>query len=134
MLNPAETYAQILADLEGELEALERAVFIALKRHPQGLTRPQLIALVFRTTPEENLSNSTKDRKIRKAIASLRAKRVPVLSNSGQAGYRLGINEAGKQALLADLRSRRNMLNERIAQVERFYTQPETAPGQRPLF
>lgn len=124
MTIPIDVYTQMMDELQTEMDALERQVFLQLKQHPHGLTRPQLIALVFRTTPADNLSNSTKDRKIRKAIQSLREKSLPVFSNSGRAGYRLGGSEADKQAMLADLRRRRDVLTQRIAQVERTPIRP----------
>ena len=129
---PADYYAEMLHELSGELEVIERGVFLALRNHPAGLRRQQLVAIVFQESRSPVMvNNDTKDRKIRKAIESLRKRGVPIVSSSGRAGYRLDGSEQGKQAMLRDLRSRRDRLNEMIVMVSNFRTVPGAAPERQ---
>jgi hypothetical protein len=119
-------YDILLAELANELTEIERKIFNALKANPQGLTRPQLVAIVFHEMTRNVIVNTnTRDRKVRKAIESLRGRLVPIVSNSGQAGYRLDTSEDARQKMLADLRSRRARLDEQIGRVEKFYSIPD---------
>lgn len=123
--SPEQIYTQILAELEGELSTLERAIFEALRNNPQGLTRRALVAAVYHTAPSGNLSNDTRDRKIRLAIQKLREKGVPIISSSGLAGYKLDASPEGRARMLADLESRKARIEELIRRVQRFRQIPQ---------
>jgi hypothetical protein len=126
-----EVYEQLLKELKVELDDLEKSVFNALSKNPDGLTRPQLVAIVFREVrPARVMNNDTKDRKVRKAIESLRQKGVPILSTSGKAGYRLDVSEKGKRAMLAELISRRNKIDLLIAKIKNMKSIPSEIPVQ----
>jgi hypothetical protein len=123
----SDVYDNLLAELNaGELTIIERRVFDALKSFPVGLRRQQLVAIVFNElTPAGGMNNNnTKDRKVRKAIESLRGRLVPIVSSSGEAGYRLDISEDGRRAMVRELISRRNKLNDLIARAAKFYSLP----------
>ena len=129
-MQPSRFYEQMLAELQGEMSDLERRVFDALRVNPEGLTRQELIAVVYRGTGIAlNLSNDRRDRKIRKAIQSLRGKGVPIISSSGRAGYKLDASPAGIQTMLNDLTSRRDRLNELIRRVQRMRSIPDAPPA-----
>lgn len=122
-------YERMLIELAGELTEMERRVFDALKANPAGLTRPQLVAIVYREwTSKIVVNNNTKDRKVRKAIESLRLKLVPIVSTSGQAGYRLDVSREARQKMVAELISRRDHLNEQIERAAKFYEIPLVVP------
>jgi hypothetical protein len=122
------TYEKLLDELAaGELTVIERKVFDALKKHPEGLRRQQLIAIVFGETVRawERDNNSADDRKVRKAIESLRSRLVPIISTSGRAGYRLDVSKEARDRMLADLRSRRAKLDALIERTAKFYALPD---------
>jgi len=125
----SEVYEQLLKELRVELDGIEKSIFEALSKNPKGMTRPQLVAVVFQEVrPAKVLNNDTKDRKVRKAIESLRQKGVPILSTSGKAGYRLDVSESGKRAMLAELISRRNKIDELIMRIRNVRTIPSEVP------
>jgi hypothetical protein len=133
-------YEQILEELEaGERNSIARAIFKALQTNPTGLTRPQLIALIFQRQPKPNLNNDSGDRKIRDTIASMRDRMIPIVSTSGEAGYRLDDSDDARRAMLAEWISRRNSLNDKIKLACRAwaipmqYSEPETATQARLL-
>ena len=71
-------YERLLAELDaGELSELERKVLDALLKAPNGITRRGLIRVVYGVEAQRNLSNDPHDRKIRKAIESLRNRHDP---------------------------------------------------------
>jgi hypothetical protein len=74
------------------------------------------------------LNNDTKDRKVRKAIEALRGRLVPIVSSSGQAGYRLDTSTEARGRMLADLVSRRDKLTDLIARAAKFYQVPDKLP------
>lgn len=124
-----DVYEQILKELSaGELSEIERKVFDALKAHPKGLNRQQLVAIVFgeMTKAGSVNNNNTKDRKVRKAIETLRARLVPIVSSSGRAGYRLDVSREAREKMIADLRRKRASLDDLIARAAKFYSTPET--------
>ena len=128
-MQPSQVYEQMLEELQSEINEFERRVFEALRKHPHGLTRPQLVAIVYRERQADITSNNDrKDRKVRKAIQSLREQGVPIISSSGRAGYRLDASPEGKAAMLSDLTSRRDRLNTLITRVGRFETVSEIHP------
>lgn len=124
----SEIYDRILAELKIELDALERAIFEALKRNPDGLSRQELIRIIYGENRSATHNNDTADRKIRKAIESLRNKGVPILSSSGKAGYRLDASEEAKNEMIAELMSRRNKLDELIQRIRGIKTIPQNVP------
>ena len=109
-------YDQLLADLQKELPETELRVFQALQAHPEGLTRPQLIAIVYRISVPANISlqNYRPDRKIRKAIEWLRERSVPIVSSSGRAGYRLDTSATALSAMIDEWESRIENLRRRV--------------------
>jgi hypothetical protein len=113
-----QIFDAILEELAcGELKERERVIFHALRRvYPAGLTRAQLIQETagYTPLPEENLNNNRYDRKNRIAIASMFSKGIPIVSTSGEAGYRLDVNEKHFEEMLVELMSRRENLSEKI--------------------
>lgn len=137
----SHTYDEILNALANELPEIEKKIFDALKRHPSGVKREQLIAIVFGVQVRAGtlLNNNTRDRRIRIAISRLRKRMVPIISSSSEAGYRLDTSRAAREKMVADLVSRRNELNELILRACKFYEIPEQMPvaeavKQPPLF
>jgi hypothetical protein len=94
-------YDDLLAQVTDELQ---RNVLITLIGNPSGMTRYQMVMDIFGYWPE-NLSNDQGDRLIRKAIEALR-KDWPIVSNSGEAGYRLTENAAEIDAYALEQSSR----------------------------
>ena len=129
-----DVYEQLLAQLTGgELSELERRVFNDLKISPKGRTRLELIGdiygfLALCNAKDIGLSNSHEDRKIRKAIESLRHRLVPIVSTSSQAGYRLDASPEAIGKMLSELYSRRAHLDEQIKNVEQFCIMPGAVP------
>jgi hypothetical protein len=131
-------YEQLLDELARELPTLERKIFDALRAHPEGLRRAQLVAIAYGEMVRAGApaNNSTKDRKVRKAM---RTRMIPIISSSGQAGYRLDVSRDARERMLADLRSRRDKLTDLINRAAKFYSLPERLPveeiaQQPPLF
>jgi hypothetical protein len=128
-----QVYELILEEMEaGELTRIERKVFDALRTHPAGLRREQLVAIVYGQSVRAGglKNNSTFDRKVRLAIASLRARLVPILSSSGQAGYRMDTSEESRRKMVRELLSRRAHLDELIARATKFYGLPAEMPAR----
>jgi len=118
-------YERLLAELDaGELSELERKVFDALLKAPNGITRRGLIRVVYSVEAQRNLSNDPHDRKIRKAIESLRKRMIPIVSSSGKAGYRLDTSPEAIQNMIAELRSRIAHLEQRLEEACQFYDLP----------
>ncbi len=118
-----QEYERLLLDLAGgELEPIEEEVFHALymawvyKKGP--LSREKLCEMYFGYIPE-SLASSTEDRKIRKAIESLRNRGIPILSSSGESGYWLDVSEKAIKAMIAEWESRRARLGERVEAANR---------------
>ena len=111
-------YERILDELaSGEMDELQTTIFAALRKaYPHGRTRRQLICDVFGYQPAENedLNNSKEDRKIRLAIAKMFDGGVPIVSGSGEAGYRIDISEHAIIMMIAELESRKEHTNEKI--------------------
>lgn len=118
-----EQYERLLDQLaSGELSEIEKKVYSVLRRvFPAALTLYELIEIVFGYHPDkdENLNNSTEDRKIRTAIASMFEKGIPIISNSGSAGYCIDIDESHWDVTLVDLRSKEQSLREKVESAER---------------
>ena len=118
-------YEKLLAELDaGELSELERKVLDALMKAPNGITRRGLIRVVYGVEAQRNLSNDPHDRKIRKAIESLRSRNIPIVSSSGKAGYCLDTSPEAVQNMIAELRSRIAHLEQRLVEACQFYDLP----------
>ena len=129
MTEPKAIYDAIQA--ETDWSEMERKVFNALKRNPKGLNRPQLVAICFgeNVRAGSTTNNNSKDRRVQLAIARLRTRMVPIISSSGEAGYRLDTSDEGRKTMLGELISRRNNLNDLITRVARMYDLPAEIPA-----
>jgi|GEM_PF-1190170 len=132
-------YDQLLAELAaGELSDIEQKVLELLSVNPDGLTRYELLELVFSPgarylAEKRGLANSTEDRKIREAIESLRNNGVPVVSSSGKPGYRLDTSPEAVGSMIAEWQSRVENLQERIRKASQFHqVSIPRSPGQTP--
>lgn len=130
-------YDKLLAELAaGELSDLEQKVLDLLSTHPDGLTRYELLELVFGPgarylAEKRGLANSTEDRKIREAIESLRNNWLPIVSSSGKPGYRLDTSPEAVGSMIAEWQSRVENLQERIRKASQFYhVAPPQVPGR----
>lgn len=124
-------YETILSELDsGEMTEIERKIFEALGKHPHGLNRAQLVAICFGESVRAGATsnNNSKDRRIRIAIGRLRMRMVPIISSSGEAGYRLDTSEAGRRRMVMDLVSRRDKLTDLINRMAKIYRIPVTFP------
>lgn len=119
-------YKKLLANLKaGKLKWIEQRTLKALLKSPDGLTRQQLIRQVFHQRPKPNLNNDINDRKIRKAIESLRNQGVLIVSTSGGAGYQLDADPEAIQCMLQELKSRIVRLQERVDAIEYYHPKPD---------
>jgi hypothetical protein len=110
-----QVYKRILQELTtGELTKIEQAIVDVLLEHPEGRTRQQLVMDVFGVPARPNINNDTSDRKNREAIASLFDKGYPILSNSGEAGYRMDWNEDAIRPMVAEWESRISELRNKV--------------------
>lgn len=117
-------YEKLLMELNtGEREQIEYKILQALLRAPQGLTRKGLIRVVFEKEAQKNLSNDTRDRKIRKAIESLRDRGIPIISTSGKAGYKLETDPKKIAEMLGEMKSRIAHLDRKVQAIEVFTDQ-----------
>ncbi len=108
-------YEKLLAELNaGELPIIVRKILDALLQAPKGLTRKDLIRIVFGKEPDNNLSNDTSDRKIRKGIEYLRNLGFPIVSTSGKAGYKLDIDSKNIDEMIREWESRIVHLQQRV--------------------
>lgn len=115
-------YEKLLAELNaGELPIIERKILEALCQAPKGLTRRGLVRTVFGQEAHTNLGNDTRDRKIRKAIESLRNRGIPIVSNSGKAGYKLDTDPENIECMIRELNSRIVHLQQRVDAVSAYY-------------
>jgi len=67
---------------------------------------------------QRNLSNDLYDRKIRKAIKSLRKRMIPIISSSGKAGYRLDTSPEAIQNMTRELKSRIAHMEQKIEAIQ----------------
>ena len=115
-------YQKILNELKaGELTEIERKILEALLQAPKGLTRQGLIRIVFGVEPQRNLANDPYDRKIRKGIESLRNKMIPIVSSSGEAGYRLDTSPEAVENMIRELESRITHLQQKLEIARQHY-------------
>ena len=124
-------YEKLLAELNaGELGELERKVLDALLKAPKGITRRGLVWAIYGVEAQRNISNDPHDRKIRKAIESLRSQNIPIVSSSGKAGYRLDTSPEAIQNMIRELKSRIAHLEQRIEEARQFYDLPGRMIGE----
>ena len=115
-------YEKLLAELNaGELPIIVRKILDALLQAPKGLTRKGLIRIVFGEEPDNNLSNDTRDRKIRKGIEHLRNLGFPIVSTSGKAGYNLDTDPKNIECMIRELESRIMHLQKRVEAISSYY-------------
>ncbi|HRJ59493.1 MAG TPA: hypothetical protein PLV64_24650 [Anaerolineales bacterium] len=108
-------YAKLLAELNaGELPIIAQKILNTLLQAPKGITRKGLIRAVFGEEPGNNLSNDTRDRKIRKAIEHLRNLGLPIVSTSGKAGYNLDTNPENIEEMIREWEIRIVHLQHRV--------------------
>lgn len=108
-------YKKLLMELNaGELPIIVRKLMDALLQAPKGLTRKGLIRIVFDEEPGNNLSNDTRDRKIRKGIEYLRNLGIPIVSTSGKAGYKLDTDPKNIEEMIQEWESRIVQLRQRV--------------------
>ena len=120
-------YDQILEELQVELSDLERKVFNALQRNPDGLNRRELINEVYGhrlLPPDHDLNNSVEDRKIRMAISSMRNRLIPIVSFSGKAGYRLDTSREAAERMALEMDSRAAKLQNNARRIRQFHSIP----------
>lgn len=114
-------YEKLLAELNaGELPIIVRKILDALLQAPKGLTRKGLIRIVFGEEPDTNLSNDTRDRKIRKGIEHLRNLGFPIVSTSGKAGYKLDTDPKNIDEMIWEWESRIVHLQHRVNAAQRY--------------
>lgn len=125
-MDPHAMHTMIENELAGELSGLEKQIFEALKQHPAGLTRPELLLMIYQEKPEGSLANNVHDRMIRKTIQRLRERLIPIVSTSREAGYRLDTSPTAVHMMIAEMQARVEALQDRIRQAHKFYQVPET--------
>lgn len=124
-MTTSTVYEKLLDELaSGELPKLQREVFNLLRNSPAGRTRAEMVIAIFGYRPI-NLGADPNDRKIRKAIEALRARLVPIVSSSGEAGYRLDTSRETVRKMIAEWNSRREKLQTLINAAAKFYEMPE---------
>lgn len=118
-----EIYDQILTELAVELDQLERQIFNALKRNPDGLTRRELVFVIYGEIlhPSDDINNNKHDRKIRMAIAAMQDRLIPIVSSSGQPGYRLDASREHAERMALELESRATKLQDKAKRIRQFY-------------
>jgi hypothetical protein len=108
-------YKKLLAELNaGELPIIARNILEVLLQAPKGLTRKGLVRIIYCEEPGNNLSNDTRDRKIRKGIEHLRNLGFPIVSTSGKAGYKLDTNPQHIEDMIREWESRIVHLQHRV--------------------
>lgn len=123
-MQPSSLYETLLEELaQGELTELQRKVYQLLRDNPDGLTRYELVLRIYGYMPLK--IDNTDDRKIRIAIQKLRQRLFPIISTSGQPGYRLDVSREAVHKMIRELRSRRDRINEQIEAASKFYEIPE---------
>jgi hypothetical protein len=115
-----QQYEHILEELaSGKLDELQQRVLEILRRaYPRAVSREQLVEQTFGYIPD-NLEKSTEDRKVRKCIEAMRALSIPIVSSSGEPGYRLDVSLEAFDAMAAENQSRIERLRECNQAIER---------------
>ena len=98
-------YEQLIAEIT---DTDERKVFDALlNAGGQRVTRATLARAVYGgNVSEEELADSTKDRKVREIIRRLRERDYPIVSSSDSAGYTMQASEDEMDAFIREQGSR----------------------------
>lgn len=123
-MNPNNVYENLLEELAaGELTVLQRKVFELLRDNPDGLTRYDLVAQIYGYRPV-TVDGNKHDRKIRKAISALRERLFPIVSTSGEPGYRLDTSRDAVEKMIRELQSRRDRITDQIVAASKFYSIP----------
>lgn len=109
-------YQAILDEWEAQLSDLEMKIYQALRKYPDGRTRRQLIFDVFgllipRTV---DLNNNKYDRKIRLTIAAMRDELIPIVSSSGEAGYRLDLSTETIKKMIDEWSRRQEIYRQKV--------------------
>jgi len=118
-------YEKLLSELgAGKLNELERKVLEVLLKVPNGITRRGLVQAIYGVEAQRNLSNDPHDLEIRKAIERMHECLIPIVSLSGQAGYRLDTSPEAIQNMIAELESRIAQMKRRLEEVCQFYDLP----------
>lgn len=119
-------YERILEDLAaGEMNDLQKSIFAALRKaYPQGRTRRQLIGDCYGEAcipaETEDLNNNSHDRKIRIALGDMfNEKLIPIVSTSGEPGYRIDVSEERIYEMIAEWRSRAARTSEKIVAAQK---------------
>lgn len=131
-------YERILDELAaGEMTERQRQVFGVLRRvYPSAISRRELVLQLDGYWPDD-INGDRCDRKNRKAIQALRDMKIPIVSSSSQAGYRLDVSEEMIKAMIAEWESRRRELRDRIYKAEQLIVMIhqvglETIPSELP--
>lgn len=112
-------YTKLLQEWEANMDTLEARVFSILRQaYPNGRTREQLVMDVYGEFSQTNINNDTRDRGIRKAISNMRRRDIPIFSTSGEAGYRLELSENELGKMIAEMRRKRENLDDQIRSLE----------------
>ena len=100
-------------------DELPRKIIRLLKTLNSGetMTRKELIWLIFKIEPPDNLIMCSEDRLLRSAIVLLQADGWAVISPHGQAGYKLAEGDELHEYIL-DLRARIGALSKKIHALE----------------
>lgn len=125
-MTTTQAYDQILEELQVELGELERKIFNALNRNPEGLTRRELVYLIYgyMLGQLDDLGSNKHDRKIRAAIASMQDRLVPIVSSSGKAGYRLDVSRQTAERMALEMESRATKLLDKARRIRQFHSIP----------
>jgi hypothetical protein len=117
-------YETLLEEIaEGALNDRQRSIFALLKRHPEGLTRHELVQKLDGYTPLD-INNDRADRRNRKAIELMRQRLFPIVSDSRKAGYRLDTSRDAVLKMIAELQSRKQKIQITIDAAAKFYNIP----------
>ncbi len=123
-MKPSDVYETMLEELaDGEMPKLQRQIFNLLKDHREGLDRYQLVHFIYGYLPVK-IDGNTDDRKIRKAISALRERLFPIVSTSGEPGYRLDTSREAVEKMIRELQSRRDRITDQIVAASKFYSIP----------
>ena len=118
-------YENIIRELEaGERKSIARSLYNILQDHPKGINRRDLVYIIFGKHANENIANDTNDRKIRDTIASMRSRLIPIVSTSGESGYRLDDSPEARKSMLNEMISRRDRINEQIEAASKVWEIP----------
>src|SRR5687767_5260042 len=117
-MEPKTVYETLIAEITDEDE---RKVFDALlQAGDQSLTRAELVKAVYGVdVPDDEIADSSKDRKVREIIRRLRERDYPIVSSSDHAGYCMKGTEEDMEKFIAQQRSRIEKLQDNITHAYR---------------